>query len=169
VQIVEWIPGADEHSMIRRGIVAFGDVSKHADVPQSGAANYTGTAYGWHVGNGTVDVTFFRGAASATVNFTTGEVIVTVQNAARYDASATPVPVSFKATTKMGAAGASVRNYLTGPVDSGNLKGGLSGRYFGPVVESGASGKGPAELAGAFSLSASTGAAVLGGFIARKQ
>jgi hypothetical protein len=170
VRIVEWTPGSDEHSMIRRGIVAFGDVSKHTDVPQTGSATYSGTAYGWHAGNGTEDPAFFRAAASATVDFATREAIVTVQNPTRYDGSGTQVPVSFKAITKMGAAGESVANYLTGPVDNGNLKGGLGGRYFGPLLEAGASGKGPAELGGAFTLSASaTGAAVVGGFIARKQ
>jgi hypothetical protein len=169
VQIVEWTPGSDEHSMIRRGIVAFGDVSAQADVPQTGTASYVGTAYGWHAGSATADPTFFRAATSATVNFATREVVVTVQNATRYDGAAGQVPVSFKATTRMGAPAASKANYLTGPVNDSGLNGGLGGRYFGPTVETGTSGKGPAELGGAFSLSASTGAAVVGGFIARKQ
>jgi hypothetical protein len=169
VQIVEWTPGSDEHSMMRRGIVAFGDVSAQSDVPQTGTASYAGVAYGWHAANGTADPTFFRAAASATVNFATREAVVTVQNAARYDGAAGPIPVSFKAATRMGAPAASTANYLTGPVDDSGLKGGLGGRYFGPVVESGAGGKGPAELGGAFSLTGSAGAAVVGGFIARKQ
>jgi hypothetical protein len=71
----------------------------------------------------------------------------------------------------MGANGASAANYFTGPLENGSLKGGVSGRYFGPVVASGNSGvASPAELGGAFSMSnASTGAAVIGGFIARKS
>ncbi|MEN3291441.1 MAG: hypothetical protein V7642_694 [Burkholderiales bacterium] len=169
VQIVEWTPGSDEHSMIRRGIAAFGDVSAQADIPQTGTASYVGAAYGWHAGTATADPTFFRAAASATVNFATREVVVTVQNAARYDGAAGQVPVSFKATTRMGAAAASTANYLTGSVNDSGLNGGLSGRYFGPAIGTGTSGKGPTELGGAFSLSGSAGAAVVGGFIARKQ
>jgi hypothetical protein len=168
VHIVEWTPGSDEHSTIRRGMVAFGDVSAPAQVPQTGSATYSGIAYGWHAANGTADSVLFRAAATATVNFATREVIVTLQNAVRYDGSGTQVPVTFRAATTMGAAGAGMANYLTGPVDNGSLKGGLSGRYFGPVTTAGSSGTGPAELGGAFSLSNPGRAAVVGGFIARK-
>ncbi|MDB5771076.1 MAG: hypothetical protein JWM42_1450 [Burkholderia sp.] len=169
VQIVEWTPGSDEHSKIRRGVVAFGDVSAPASVPTTGTATYSGTAYGWHAANATQDPVFFRGTAMANVNFATREVIVTLQNAVRYDASGTAVPVSFRATTTLGAAGAPVASYLTGAVDIGGLKGGLSGRLFGPVNSTGASGAGAAEIGGAFSLSNAGGAAVVGGFIGRKQ
>ena len=70
----------------------------------------------------------------------------------------------------MGAAGSNVANYLTGPVNDSGLKGGLSGRYFGPVVATGTSGAGPAELGGAFSMTnATSGKTVVAGFIGRKQ
>jgi hypothetical protein len=66
--------------------------------------------------------------------------------------------------------GTNLANYLTGTVDNGLLKGGLGGRYFGPVVTTGTSGAGPAEIGATISLSNSTtGQAVVGGFIARKQ
>jgi hypothetical protein len=69
----------------------------------------------------------------------------------------------------MGAAGGNETNNLTGAADNGTLKGGLSGRWFGPVL-SGGSGAGPAEISGAFSLSnAATGQTAIGGFIGRKQ
>jgi hypothetical protein len=60
---------------------------------------------------------------------------------------------------------------MTGAVDTGTLKGGISGRYFGEVSTTGSSGTGPAESGGTFSLSSATsgGATVIGGFIARKQ
>jgi hypothetical protein len=78
--------------------------------------------------------------------------------------------VTLQAVTTMGAAGTSSANYMTGPVDNGTIRGGLSGRHFGPVIATGTSGQGPAEMGGAFSLSnADTGATVIGGFIARKQ
>jgi hypothetical protein len=164
VAIHEW--GAlDEHTKMRRGIVAFGDVTTPSAVPASGTASYSGIAYGWHTGNGTADPSVFWGAATVTVDFATREVTVLVENTETYNSAATKLPAaSFRATTKMGAAGQSVANYLTGPVDNGTVKGGLSGRFFGPV-----SG-GPAEVGGAFTLSASaTGQTVIGGFIVRKQ
>lgn len=163
VLIHEW-GGSDEHTKMRRGIVAFGDVTTPSDVPTTGSASYSGIAYGWHASNSIEDPSVFWGAATVTVNFATREVIVKVDNAETYSEPATAVPAaSFKATTKMGAAGESVANYLTGPVDNGIVKGGISGRYFGPV--NGA----PAEIGGAFTLSASSGQTVIGGFIARKQ
>ncbi|MDB5764528.1 MAG: hypothetical protein JWQ21_3523 [Herminiimonas sp.] len=169
VQIGEW-GGFDEHNKNRRGMVAFGAVSDPAAVPATGSATYSGFAYGWYARNATEEPSFFRGAASITVNFVSREAVVTLQNTVTSDASATQVPVALKAVTAMGAAGANVANYLTGPVDNGKLKGGLSGRYFGPVVATGTSGTGPAEAGGAFSLSnPATGEAVIGGFIARKQ
>jgi hypothetical protein len=104
------------------------------------------------------------------VNFATREVIVTIDKTVTSDTAGTAVPVTLRAVTTMGAAGTSAANYLTGPVDNGTLKGGLSGRHFGPVVATGTSGQGPAEIGGAFSLSnPTTGAVALGGFIARKQ
>jgi hypothetical protein len=170
VLIEEWAAQSNEHNKNRRGVVAFGAVSDPAAIPSAGAATYTGIAYGWYARNATGEPAVFRGTVSVTVNFATREAVATIQNPATDDAAAAPVPVALKAVTVMGAAGGDLANYLTGPVDNGTLKGGLSGRYFGPVVATGASGTGPAELGGALSLSnPATGEAVVGGFIARKQ
>jgi len=168
VLIEEWANLGNEHNKNRRGIVAFGDVTAPTAVPTTGTATYTGTAYGWY-GSGTLtEPPAFRGTATVTVNFATRQAVITVQNTATYDAAGTPVPATFTATTALGAAGANVANYLTGPVTSGTLSGGVGGRLFGPVVGTGAS-IGPAEIAGAFRMSATSGAAVIGGFIGRKQ
>lgn len=169
INIGDW-GATNEHNKKRRGIVAFGDVSNPASVPATGSATYSGYAYGWYAGSAGGEPLRFEGAALVTVNFVTRQVIVTIQNTVTKDGLATPVPVTLTATTTMGVAGSNAANYLTGPVDNGTLKGGLSGRYFGPVVTSGTSGAGPAEIGGALSLSnAITGQAVVGGFVARKQ
>ncbi len=170
VDIIEFAGGSNEHNKNRRGMVAFGDVTSPASVPAGGSATYTGYVYGWYSRNGTEDVSFFRGDATLIANFETRLVTVSLANTATYDAAMTPVPVTLTATIPMGAAGDNTANYLTGPVGNGTLTGGLGGRYFGPVVSTGSSGAGPAELGGSFSLSnATTGAAVVGGFIASKQ
>jgi hypothetical protein len=174
VSIVEWAPGADEHSTVRRGAVAFGDVSKPGAVPAAGTASYSGVAYGWYApdGSGHPDsVKFFRGTVTVTVNFATQQASVSLQNAFANVETMPPLPaVDFNAGTKMGAASANLTNYFTGSVNNGSVAGGVSGRYFGPVVSTGTSGAGPAEVGGAFKMSnPSSGATVIGGFIALKK
>lgn len=169
VLIEEWAAMSNEHNKNRRGVVAFGDVSDPGRIPEAGSATYSGIAYGWYARNAGAEPSVFHGTASLTVNFATRQAVVTLQNTTTYDASSAPVPVALTAYTGMGAAGANVANYLTGSVDNGVLKGGLSGRYFGPITAEG-SGTGPAEAGGAFSLSnPATGETAIGGFIARKQ
>ncbi len=172
VRIVEWTGGAgtDEHNQSRTGMVAFGQVTDPANVPASGSASYAGIVYGWYAPNGTQDASFFRGSALVTVDFATRAVSVSIQNTHTWDAAWTEVPVAMSGTTMMGAAGSNVANYLTGAISNASLSGGLGGRFFGPVVTTGNSGAGPAEIGGSFSLSnGTTKAAVVGGFIARKQ
>ncbi|RJF96637.1 hypothetical protein D3870_19625 [Noviherbaspirillum cavernae] len=167
VLLNEWARLGKEHNKNRRGIVAFGKVAAPASIPASGTAVYTGIAYGWYARNASDDAIPFRGNASVTVNFAAREVIVTVDQTVSNDAAATALPVTLRATTAMGAAGASTANYLTGTVDNGTLKGGLSGRYFGPENTAAAI---PAEIGGAFSLSNDTsGQTAIGGFIGRRQ
>jgi hypothetical protein len=159
VQIVEWTGGSgvNEHNQNRRGIVAFGDVTDSATVPTTGMATYSGTAYGWYTPAASIEPSSFTGAATATVSFATGEVLVALRDAG---------PVAFTASTRAGDAGSRFANYLTGAVGTGTLKGGLSGRYFGPS----ATGSVPPEIGGVFSLSdAESGRAAVGGFIARRQ
>ncbi len=173
VFINEWGP-TNEHNQNRRGLVAFGDVSNPSTVPTTGTATYAGFVYGWYAPNATAEASLFRGDATISVNFVTRAVVVAVTNTlAQTEPGGSyqvAIPVSFNATTAMGTAGQTVANYLTGLVDNGTLKGGLSGRYFGPVVSSGTSGAGPAEIGGALSLSnAASGQTVVAGFIGRKQ
>jgi hypothetical protein len=172
VSIVEWAPGSDEHSTMRRGAVAFGDVSNPAEVPANGTATYSGIAYGWYTSDGSITryPSFFRAAVSVTVNFATRAVSVSLRGAFENVEAMPPLPaVDFQATPKMGATGANTANYFTGPLGNGSMTGGVSGRYFGPIVAGGTKEAGPAELGGAFSMSnSSTGAAVVGGFIALK-
>jgi hypothetical protein len=168
VEIVEWSSASNEHNQNRRGFVAFGAVTDPASVPSSGTASYSGIVEGWYGKNASDDPAFFHGTATITVNFASREVIVDIGNTAA-DNGGGAVPAAFKATVGMGAAGSNVANYLTGAVDNGKLKGGVSGRYFGAVA-SGGNGAGPAEIGGTISLSnSSTGETVVGGFIGRKQ
>jgi hypothetical protein len=171
VNIVEFAGNGNEHNKNRRGTVAFGDVTDPAAVPTTGSATYAGYAYGWYSRNGTEEaIHFYRGNATLVVDFQTRRVAVTFANTVTFNEAMTPVPVTLTGTVPMGAAGANTANYLTGTVSNGTFGGGLSGRYFGPVVATGSSGPGPAEVGGSFSLSnASTGAATVGGFIGRKQ
>jgi hypothetical protein len=171
VTINEWTASSGiEHNKNRRGFVAFGNVTAPGAVPASGSSSYAGVVYGWYVRNGTEDAAFFRGTATATVNYATRQVAISIQNAVTTDGSGRSVPVALNSTVMMGATGANVANYLTGAASNGTLAGGISGRYFGPVVTTGSSGAGPAEIAGSFSLSASgTGAVAVGGFITKKN
>lgn len=169
VVIEEWAKAGNEHNKNRRGMVAYGDVTNPAAVPASGTATYSGFVYGWYAPDGVVEPAVFRGSAQVSVNFASRLATVTIQNPVTWDAAAKSVPVALTVTVPMGAAGSNVANYLTGPVQNGGLNGGLGGRYFGPVTGAGANA-GPAEIGGTISLAnATSGQAVLGGFIARKQ
>jgi hypothetical protein len=171
VQMVEWTGGSGtaEHNKKRMGAVAFGNVTDPATVPTTGTASYSGVVYGWYSANGAGDPTVFIGDATLTVNFATRQINVAFANTGSYTATPTPVPVSFTSTVNLGAAGSNVAGYLNSAVTGASLTGGIGGRFFGPVVTTGTSGAGPAEIAGSLSMSNATGAVVLGGFIARKQ
>lgn len=169
VLIEEWSALGNEHNKNRRGIVTFGAVTDPATVPTNGTATYTGFVHGWY-GRGTLDEPpVYRGAATVTVDFATRLVTIRVQNTATFDSAGATVPATFSASTRMGAAASINANYLTGTVDNGTASGGISGRLFGPVVTSGTSGAGPAEIGGAFRMANGSGVAIVGGFIARKQ
>ncbi|NEX64085.1 HupA family protein [Noviherbaspirillum galbum] len=171
VEIVEWTTPApgNEHNQNRRGMVAFGDVTNPAAVPSAGTAVYSGTLHGWYGTNPANEPALIRADVTVTVNFATREVAVDVANSLLEDSAGTTVPLAFKATVGAGAAGSNVANYMTGPVTVGALKGGLGGRFFGPVVQGG-SGAGPAEIGFTFTVTdAASGASVLAGFVGRKQ
>lgn len=162
VDIVEWTggPGANEHNQNRRGLVSFGEVTDPATVPTSGTVNYSGVAWVWYSVDGQADPTQSTGTATVTVDLATHEATVSLQNTG---AGA----ISGKLQGE--ASGSNWANYLTGTSKaSGQLTGGISARYFGPV-SGGTGGTGPAEIGGAFTMTASSGQAVIGGFIALKR
>jgi len=164
VVIEEWARAGNEHNKNRRGVVTYGAVTDPAAVPTTGTVTYTGFSYGWYSANGAVDPSVFRGTATITVNFATRQVTIAVQNTNTYDSANAPVPVTFNTSAGMGAASTNVANYMTGTVASGNLSGGLGGRYFGPVVNGA-----PAEVGGTFQMTnAATGQMVVGGFMGRR-
>jgi hypothetical protein len=170
VIIEEWAALGNEHNKNRRGMVTFGDVTTPSAVPATGSASYSGFAYGWYGESADSEPEVFYGRATATANFATGQVTVTLNNTVTFNAAETLVPVTFSAVTAAGAANGDLANYMTGPASTTAMTGGVSGRYFGPVITSGSSGVGPAEIGGSFSMSSSaTGQAVVGGFIALKQ
>jgi hypothetical protein len=169
VNIVEFSGPGDEHNKNRRGVVAFGDLTPPTAVPDSGSATYTGAVYGWYANGAAAtasnDVDSFVGSASITVNFATRSVTLRVTNTRTNDDAGTTVPVAFNVST---TASLDPANYFTSAAANASLAGGVSGRYFGPRVGSGASA-GPAEIAGTFTLSGTAGQTAIGGFIVRKQ
>lgn len=164
VIIEEWAKLGNEHNKNRRGVATYGVVTDPAAVPTAGTVTYSGFSYGWYSPNGAADPSVFRGTATITVNFATRQVTVAVQNTNTYDQANAAVPAAFSTTAGMGAASTNVANYMTGTVSSGSLRGGVGGRYFGPVT-----GGAPAEVGGTFQMSdAATGQMVVGGFMARR-
>jgi len=165
INIAEW-GGAPEHNKNRRGFVAYGDTTTPASVPTSGSATYSGIVRGRHAPNANDEPAPFTGTVTVTVNFASRTATVTIQNTVREDTGAS-VPVALTATVALGTSDNA--NYMTGSASNATLSGGLGARLFGPV-DSGGSGTGAVEIGGAFRLSnTGTGAAVVAGFIARKQ
>lgn len=165
VVIEEWAHAGNEHNKVRRGAVAYGAVTDPAAVPSSGTASYSGIVYGWYSADGSGDPVPFNGDATATVNFATRQVTVNFQGM-RSSSDNSALPLNFSTNTLMGWNGTNTANYLTGAANaSAAMSGGVSGRFFGPV-----SNTAPPEIAGALSLSNGTsGATMVGGFIARRQ
>jgi hypothetical protein len=165
INIVEW-GGTNEHNKNRRGFVAYGDTTTPASVPTAGTATYTGVVRGRYAPNALDEPAPFIGTVAITVNFATRSVSVSIQNTV-LESTGAAVPVALSASLTLGSADNA--NHLSGAAAIGALSGGLGARLFGPVA-SGGSGSGPAEMGGVLSLSNSgTGAAVVAGFIARKQ
>lgn len=168
--IEQWTPpsvGVSEQSTRRSGIVAFGNTTVPANVPTSGEGTFRGIAYGWYTANGAANALpiRFRADVRVVVNFgSTRQVDVYVENAAEDTLARPPVSAAaFVSRAAFGDTGTNVANYLAGTVDTGGsapLTGGLGGRFFGTSA---------AEVAGSFHLkNATTGAASVGGFIARR-
>jgi len=164
INIAEW-GGFPEHNKNRRGFVAYGDTTTPASVPTGGSASYSGIVNGRYAANAVDEPVQFSGTATVAVNFASRSVTVTIQNTVRTDTGAS-VPVSLTATVTLGTG--DTANYMTGTAANAALAGGLGARLFGPV-SGGGSGTGPAEIGGVFRLSNGSGAAVVAGFIGRKQ
>ncbi|HXD05046.1 MAG TPA: hypothetical protein VN680_03285 [Burkholderiaceae bacterium] len=168
--INEWAATNQEHTLNRRGTVAYGIVTDPAAVPRTGTVTYTGFAYGWYSKSASEPVTFFRAQATASVDFQARQVTVQITKATTDEpaAVATVVPFSFTTVAGIGAPDTNVANYLSAAVDTGDaaaLKGGLGARFFGPI-NTAPSGTGPDEMAGSFTMSnATTGVTAIGGFI----
>ncbi|WP_168798625.1 DUF4214 domain-containing protein [Herbaspirillum sp. ST 5-3] len=170
VQMGDWGAIGDEHNKNRRGVVAFGAVTDPAIIPASGSATYSGLVYGWEGGSNTLDPDVFRGVATITVDFATRRVNISFTKTATYDSANAYVAIPSYVAAAMGTTGTNVANYFKAGVTTTAFTGGLSGRFFGPLVSTGTSGVGPAEIGGALTLtSASTSAAMIGGFIGWKQ
>jgi hypothetical protein len=176
VEINEW-GGALEHNAYRRGVVAFGDVTNPAAVPTSGTATYEGIVYGsYYTGAyGADSPRIFKGTAVAIADFAKRTIALTISNALVVGTTEV-VPVTLNASSvPIATAGSGEDNYFSiaglATNDPLILMGDLSGVFFGPVaaVVSGTT-TGPPEIGGVFRLSeASTSAAVVAGFIARKN
>jgi hypothetical protein len=173
VKMAEWTgaAGTDEHNTMRRGAIAFGAVTDPTLVPTAGSSTYTGIVYGYYATSGATDPDVVRGKATVTVDYATRNVTVTFSDVIKYDATGDAVPLlNFSTSATLGAAGSTSANYLSGAVASGTFTGGLSGRAFGPIVSTGASGAGPAEIGGALRFKSGVGGAtVIAGFIGRKD
>jgi hypothetical protein len=165
VGIPEW-GGTNEHNQNRRGIIAYGDVTSSASVPDTGTTSYPGFAYGWYARTANEEPVPFFAGATVTIDFATRQVAVAVANAITEDAVAAPLAaINFNAAAGLGANGSNVANYLAGPIAAGTLTGGLGGRLFGPGVTAA-----PAEVGTVFSLAdPATGAVLIGGIIARRR
>ncbi len=165
VEITEW-GGAREHNKARRGFVAFGQVTPPASVPATGTARYIGYLKGWWSFDPGQDSYPIAGDVEAVVDFAARTVKLTVTSTRIDEGTLDPVPVNL--TARVSISSAQFANYFNGATANDKLSGALSGRFFGPVA-AGGSGNAPAELAGAFRLSApNKGPVAIGGFLLRK-
>lgn len=166
VLINEW-GGGNEHNKMRRGMVAFGPVTAPSQVPTTGIARYSGVLRGWFGYDGVNDVFPIVGTVMMSVDFAAHSVTVQINGTRIDEGTMDTVPVALTATTTIGSA--DLTNYFSGTADNGTLKGGIGGRFFGPVT-SGGSGTAPAEIGGSLTIqNAGTGMISIDGFILRKQ
>lgn len=175
VEIVEWSGGANEHNKIRRGFVAFGNVTPEANVPTGGRATYRGAIYGFHAPTTIAtrsadDVEHFRGVATINIDFANpGTATITFTDTRTFNEANASVPASFTVSAQISGANGGPMNYLAGRIASTERQGGIGARFFGPTDASG-----PAELGGTLSFTYTPAGSterqtVIGGFIARKQ
>lgn len=175
VEIVEWAGGANEHNKMRRGFVAFGNVTPEANIPSGGTATYQGAIYGYFAPTATAtssaeDVDHFRGTATIQVNFAApGTATITFADTRTFDSAGETIPSSFTVDAQIGGANGGPSNYLYGSIATAGRQGGIGARFFGPTDNNG-----PAEIGGTLSFTYTPAGSterqtVIGGFIARKQ
>jgi len=178
INIAEWTRALaeppPEHNKNRRGMVAFGAVTPPGNVPASGAATYRlGHVFGWYAApwpnaGQPSDAVPFLGTADATVDFTARTLTVRISGLRSEDTGGA-LPIELTLNARLGDSGSNAAGYYRGVADTGAMRGALGGRLFGPVDDS-PGGNAPAEIGGVFRMSdADSRAALVGGFIARKQ
>ncbi len=174
VLVDEWAGPGQEHTTNRRGVVAFGEATPPAQVPEAGGVDYAGVVYGWYFSGSGPDLVYYRATATVSVNLDSRQVAIRISNASQDGNSTITVPLAAEVTTGLGAKGSNVANYFTGAGSTSSgadaMTGGIGGRFFGPVAAGRSGNVGPAEIAGSFSLlNSTTKASTVGGFIARRQ
>lgn len=166
VMINEW-GGNDEHNKMRRGYLAFGEVTNPAQMPTTGTATYTGTLRGWFSNDGSEDSNPIIGTVTAVVDFARQTVQINFSNTRLDVKDLSSVPISFTKTTNISSG--NLANYFTGSVNNGSVSGGLGARFFGPVTTNGGV-TGPAEVAGSYTFqNPNNGPVAIGGFLLKKQ
>ena len=166
VLINEW-GGNNEHNKMRRGIVAFGDVTNPAQIPATGTATYVGGLRGWFSYDELQDSYPIYGDVEVKVDFAKKSVQIQFIGTRLDEVNFADIPLSMTTTTNIGTA--NLANYFTGSVSNGTVNGGIGARFFGPVTTSGGT-TGPAEVAGSFTFqSPNKGPVAIGGFLLKKQ
>jgi hypothetical protein len=165
VMIDEW-GGRDEHNKMRRGLIAFGQVTPAAQVPATGVVRYRGRIYGWFSYLQAQDSYPLFGEVEATVDFGNRTVVLTFSGTRIDEGLMEALPLALTASTALSSG--QLANYFFGSAGNTTLNGGIGGRFFGPVGDGG-SGTGPAEMGGNFQLqSTNQGPTAIGGFLLRK-
>jgi hypothetical protein len=166
VMINEW-GGNNEHNKMRRGYLAFGEVTNPTQMPTTGTATYTGTLRGWFSNDGVEDSNPIIGTVTAVVDFARQTVQINFSNTRLDVKDLSSVPISFTTTTNISSG--NLANYFTGSVNNGSVSGGLGARFFGPVTTNGGI-TGPAEVAGSYTFqNPNNGPVAIGGFLLKKQ
>ena len=166
VMINEW-GGNNEHNKMRRGVVAFGDVTNPAQIPTTGTATYVGALRGSFSYDGLADSYPITGNVIVVVDFTRQTAQIKFSDTRLDEKDFANVPISFTTTTNISSG--NLANYFTGSVNNGTVSGGLGARFFGPVTTNGGT-TGPAEVAGSFTFQSSDrGPVAIGGFLLKKQ
>jgi hypothetical protein len=165
--MLEWgAPPGEEHNVIRRGLVATGEVTPAGELPEAGIATYEdGFVYGWYAANETDEQIAFRGRATVSVDFGTNAVSVQVSEL-RNENDSELIGVAIDAEGSLGGDEAG-RNAILVQIASNGMAGRLGARMFGPV-DAGEGGTGPAEIGGTFRLG-NGGASAMGSFIALRR